>query len=96
MVCTACHVRLLLLPLTCIWQVTDDMKTKNRADRGPGVVSVKERGPTGAPAGPGGQGGGKPVGPPRMGFDADRKKWMVENQVSGPGHIQPAYGQEGV
>jgi hypothetical protein len=68
-------------------KVTDDMKTKNRADRGAAVVVVKERDAASAPgARPGAAGAGRPGaaaprGPPRLEFDAERKKWMVENQV---------------
>ena len=62
--------------------MTDDMKTKNRADRS-GVVPVSASSKGAATAGAN-RAGGAPRGPPRFELEAGRK-WVVENQTGNRG-----------
>lgn len=57
-------------------KVTDDMKSKNRADRS-GVVSASAAPKPAAGAGP--KAGAAPAKPPKLALEG--KKWAVENQV---------------
>ncbi len=63
-------------------RVTDDMKTKNRADRS-GVVPVSAPSKGGAGAG---KAGAAPRGPARFELEAGRK-WVVENQTGSRGIV---------
>ncbi|KAL7118789.1 hypothetical protein ACP275_02G023500 [Erythranthe tilingii] len=54
-------------------KVTDDMKTKNRADRSGVVAAAEKEGRTGSPA-------FSKVGPPKLELQMGRK-WVVENQI---------------
>ncbi|KAL4615742.1 hypothetical protein ACB092_07G148700 [Castanea dentata] len=57
---------------TGLRKVTDDMKTKNRADRS-GVVSAGEKGRSNSPS-------FSKAGPPKLELQVGRK-WVVENQI---------------
>lgn len=78
-----------LLLLTLVTQLfgplftspTDDMKTKNRPDRGGAVPAAPAAAGSAAPAAAaGGKGKAAPAGPPRVECEQGRK-WVVENQV---------------
>jgi len=66
-------------------RVTDDMKTKNRADRSGVVVPVSAPSKGGAAAGAG-KAGVAARGPPRFELEAGRK-WVVENQTGNRGIV---------
>ncbi|KAL6744757.1 adenylate cyclase associated C terminal-domain-containing protein [Haematococcus lacustris] len=79
-------------------KVTDDMKTKNRADRGEGRVALTCKTEPAAPH----QGGSRSAGaagakPPRVHYDPQRKKWLVEHQVGARGLVlQDVQANQGV
>lgn len=64
-------------------KVTDDMKTKNQADRSGAVPAVEKPAVAAAAAAPAARaaGGGKaPRGPPKLELEGGRK-WLIENQA---------------
>ena len=66
-------------------RVTDDMKTKNRADRS-GVVPVSASPAKGAATAGVSRAAAAPRGPPRFELEAGRK-WVVENQIGNRGIV---------
>ncbi|KAJ9504589.1 hypothetical protein QJQ45_030512 [Haematococcus lacustris] len=79
-------------------KVTDDMKTKNRADRGEGRVALSSR-PEPAAQHQGGSRGAGAAGAkaPRVHYDLQRKKWLVEHQVGVRGLVmQDVQANQGV